>query len=571
MRHTKRTLEYKEMVNQMRECLKGYPHKIEQKNIEDIKLYLAENSFSGTAIFCCLKIVGGKLDYVLPTIKLEESDNEKEPIHEADLKDRNVSLCAFLDTTRPRVDESLTVRLRVTYNRTPKYYTTSINLNEDDWIKLTTTNPRNGLKKAKTIINDLLKEAYVSITAKNNFSFDDFEKHFLGKGLNYNNVFNAINNHILYLKDNDKYGTASTFETALSSFKRFYLFSKNIDEKSIERKEFYNSEYWNKKELKFSSITKKWLESYVYWMESIGNGRSSISMNIRALRKIFNDGIADGELKNVSYPFQGKDKFEIPEHHNNKRPLPMEYIQAIYECDPIIDEKVGKLHRDELKYYRDMWIFSYLCYGVNPKDICRFKPSMIDDKYIEYTREKTKGEKRTFEIRIMLTDEHKRILEKYGSNKNDYVFGIINDTMNEAEKKKAEKLFTRNVSKGMKRIAGLLRFDEKTVKHISWQFSRHTFRTICSEAGIQEAVVQQCMGHIQSLGVSGNYNTITDNTFKKVNEAIMPFLHKERLTKAEEKILSKLSEDMQEIFLEMTKEERTSFVKEYMFKSMEVS
>lgn len=56
-----------------------------------------------------------------PTITHPEQDNDK-------LKEKGVSIVAFLDTVRPRKDETFTVRLRIIQNRFPKYYTTKINL-----------------------------------------------------------------------------------------------------------------------------------------------------------------------------------------------------------------------------------------------------------------------------------------------------------------------------------------------------------------------------------------------------------------------------------------------------------
>ena len=49
-----------------------------------------------------------------PTIIHPEQDIDK-------LKEKGVSIVAFLDTIRPRKDRTFTVRLRIIYNRFPKY------------------------------------------------------------------------------------------------------------------------------------------------------------------------------------------------------------------------------------------------------------------------------------------------------------------------------------------------------------------------------------------------------------------------------------------------------------------
>jgi integrase/recombinase XerD len=110
----------------------------------------------------------------LPIIEHSEQDNAK-------LKQKNVSLCAILDIQHPNRDKTFTVRLRIIHERKAKYYTTKIKVTKDQYESIATVSPRGNLRKNKIVIHELLKKANDIILKMESFSFENFEKKFLGK------------------------------------------------------------------------------------------------------------------------------------------------------------------------------------------------------------------------------------------------------------------------------------------------------------------------------------------------------------------------------------------------------
>ncbi|MDD2380467.1 MAG: hypothetical protein PHV35_02095, partial [Mariniphaga sp.] len=125
----------------------------------------------------------------LPNIEHPEQDNAK-------LKQKNVSLCALLDTRTENRDKTYTVRIRIIFDRKAKYYTTKIQLSKDQYKSLTGLNPRGTLRKSKVVVIELLKKANDIIEGMPVFSFDSFERKFFGKAGQLSDVQKAFKQHI---------------------------------------------------------------------------------------------------------------------------------------------------------------------------------------------------------------------------------------------------------------------------------------------------------------------------------------------------------------------------------------
>jgi len=424
----------------------------------------------------------------LPLLEHPEQDLAK-------LKSLGVSLAGFLDKVRPRKDGSYTVRIRVIYKRIPKYYTTKINLNETEYITLATGNPRNGLNITKTLIFELLKRANDIIKDMSVFSFETFEKKFLNRFGDWNNVWFAFTEHINSLKKAGKPGTESTYITAQKSFQK----------------------YCSKEKLSFNEITVKWLQGYETWMKQEGKqikdtreaaSVTTISMNTRCLRKLYNIAIKEGEAKQEFYPFGNNENglYEPPESNNIKKALAKSDIRKIFKYKP----KQGTAEH----FNRDIWIFSYLCNGMNITDIARLKYSKIqNNERIVFLRQKTANKRKLKPIVVELTEETKAIIKRWGQKpvtSDKYIFTILTNGLTPEQERKKIMQATKQCNKYMKSIAGEIGIDE----NISTYYARHSFASVLKLAGEDVAYISESLGHA-NLQTTENYLSSFDSAKRK--------------------------------------------------------
>lgn len=411
------------------------------------------------------------------------------------LKSLGVSLAGFLDTVRPRKDGTFTVRLRVIFKRIPKYYTTKINLSEAEYITMATGKPRNGLNQAKGIIFDLLKQANDIISKMDSFSFECFEKKFLNRFGDWNNVWFAFDEHIKNLQKAGKPGTASTYITARNSFKQF------------EKKE----------KLSFNEITVKWLQSYENWMKIEGKklndirepaSVTTISMNTRCLRKLYNLAIHEGEASAEKYPF-GNDEnglYQPPQANNIKKALQKSEVIKIHEYQP----ETGTAEQ----FNKDLWIFSYLCNGMNISDIARLKYSQLrNNERIVFIRQKTASKRKLKPIVVELTEQTKEIIERWGQKPatgDKHIFPILMNGLTPEQEQAKIKQATKQCNKYMKRIALKIGIDE----NISSYYARHSYASVLKLAGEDVAYISESLGH-SNLQTTENYLSSFDSDKRK--------------------------------------------------------
>ena len=77
-------------------------------------------------------------------------------------------------------------------------------------------------------------------------------------------------------------------------------------------------------------------------------------------------------------------KYQIPTSHNIKKTLDLNEIKKIFEYLPSLKSSPAEVMAV------DFWKLSYLCNGMNMKDIACLKYKNIDGEFIKFKRQKTK-------------------------------------------------------------------------------------------------------------------------------------------------------------------------------------
>jgi hypothetical protein len=180
-------------------------------------------------------------------------------------------------------------------------------------------------------------------------------------------------------------------------------------------------------DIPFSYIDINFLKNYEVWMRKRNLKGTTISLFFRTLRSAYNKAIQDKIVKKTSYPFKEFkiSKFDIK---TDKRAISKDIILKIMNLD--LSTKSWYMN-----FSRDMFIFSYLCGGINMTDVGNLKFFNIIGDRLVYIRDKT-GKK----INIPLSDKTLTIIEKYKNKSfNDCLFPFLNDDIHKSIKQKRDR------------------------------------------------------------------------------------------------------------------------------------
>lgn len=370
-----------------------------------------------------------------------------------------VSVTSVLDSRTPNKEGTYPIKIKVYYQRKPKYYSVGISMSKEEFDKL----PESRSAEGRYIQGQIEKEFsrilknVEFLVEKETFSFDRLNAR-LGKNIGgtLNEMFEA---KIKELKENDKFGSMGSNKTTLSTIKRF-----------------------KKNEVQFRDVTVEWLREYEKFCLKTMN-QTSLAINLRNIRAIINDAKTAGMIKESDYPF-GKGKYQIKEGIGKKKALTKKQLKSI------------ALYSDGNEFttmYRDLWLFIYYCNGINVADLINLKFSDIQNGEISFIREKTKD--RTHEakrIYAVITPEMQAIINKWGNNpkKDIYLFPFMQPGDDAWEHEKKKKNLTKNINDRMKRIG-----KELNIGEITTYVARHTYATVLRNEGVPISHISTTLGH----------------------------------------------------------------------------
>src|SRR5258708_3110397 len=121
---------------------------------------------------------------------------------------RGAHTAIVLDTRRKKIDGKFPVKLRVTFSRKQKYYSTKISLNEKEFEEVQNPKSRKNNKEIRLLLSAREQKAMNIIQMLPRFSFEIFERHFRMRGGTPNSIFTAFENYIAKLYDDGSAGTA---------------------------------------------------------------------------------------------------------------------------------------------------------------------------------------------------------------------------------------------------------------------------------------------------------------------------------------------------------------------------
>ena len=398
----------------------------------------------------------------------------------------DITTAIYLDTRREDKDEIYPVKLRITFKRKSRLYKTKYHLSKDDFNRAMGERPRKDYKDLNRDLIGVEKHALEIIESLRTFSFDAFKRRLVSNTGDQANLFSAFKEYIAELDEDDRVGNSVVYTAAQHSFERFRPGGS----------------------LNFSEITPKFLKQYEKWMiETESNGTTTVGIYLRCVRRLFNRAIRSGFAKQEEYPFGRElDQYQIPEPRNVKKALPIGDIQKIfsYNADNSTPES----------YSRDIWVFSYLCNGINMKDICLLKYSDVSTDTIVFRRAKTiQTNRKNKSIEVVKTPEINKIIESWGqkpARPDEYIFPVLTDNLTSKEQTAKIRQATKQVNKYIRRIAKVVEIEADVTTYTA----RHSFATILKRAGVNISYISEALGH-STLTTTQGYLGSFENDEKK--------------------------------------------------------
>ncbi len=267
---------------------------------------------------------------------------------------------------------------------------------------------------------------------------------------------------ITQLSENNKRGNLLVYRYSLSSIKEFAKGKTNF---------------------LFSDIDTDWLQRYEKWLRAKENKETTISLLFRTLRSVYNKAIEQKSASKADYPFNDYkvSKFDVS---TQKR--------AVTKSDIL---KVMKLNLSDKPFYmqfsRDIFIFSYLCAGINFTDIANLKHSNIADNRLQYTRQKTSKK-----INISLSEKALEILNRYTNTDetDSYLFPILDTKTHITATQKQNRIHKvlGHINKHLKTVADTAKL--KNV-NLTTYVARHSFATTLKKSGVHVELISEALGH----------------------------------------------------------------------------
>jgi len=395
-----------------------------------------------------------------------------------------------IDKAHPRKDNTCTIYIRVTFQRKKREYSTGISLPLSDFERLIKSQrPKESERKVYTKILSFHSKALNIIERLSIFTFDQFESYYLNNIDAADSIRSWFERHINELNEQDRIGSAVSYNTALNCIESF------------------------KSGLKLADITPELLRKYEKYMIDAGKSISTVGIYMRSLRTIMNKADIDKKI----YPFgTGKNKYRIPEGRNIKKALSKEEIKRIYNyrCEGSSNKKRAK----------DYWIFIYLSNGLNVKDFCLLKYENIDGDILKFKRAKSLRTKRTLEdIKISLKPETKEIIKRWGqemSSPDTYIFPHLSKEMSAEKQRKTYQQLTKMINKYMRQIAFELGID----KVVTTYYARHSFATILKNSGTDIGFISEALGHSDTKTTKAYLAGFENDTIHSVTNELINFL-----------------------------------------------
>ena len=391
----------------------------------------------------------------------------------------------ILDTRRSKTDGTYPVKIRVTYLREQHYYSTGVNLSKQEFEYVMAPKVKNAYREKRIYLDARVQSMRTVIENIAHFSFALLDSQLKQSVKDVNDIYPFFEEMYKQKFNQGKIKTASTYRTSIGSFKKF------------------------QGKIGFYDITPGFLIEYEKYMLEQGYSSTTVGINLRNLRTLYNNAISDQIILDTAvYPFK-KGKYSIPKGSNIKKALDKEDIKKIQELDTF--------HSKTEQWARDMWLLLLYCNGINPSDLFRLKKENCDIDFISLVRKKTASTANSaLPVTIFLREEAKSIINRWGDPNDPYMVKGLKENSDEEKKCKDIDQLVKQINKYMKRIKERLGIEMPCTCYTA----RHSFAQAMKEAGVSIEIISESLGHTNVLTTRSYLKSFRRESIKKATETL---------------------------------------------------
>ena len=288
-------------------------------------------------------------------------------------------------------------------------------------------------------------------------------------------IFAYMQNFIAHL-DKQRYARKiEVYTTALNSFKRF---TKGED-------------------IPFGKISGTLMEDYENFLHLSGLTMNTSSFYMRTLKAVYNRAVNEGIVSDRK-PFN---KVYTGIARTVKRaisPVDMSRIRTI------------EIEDDEVRFARDMFMFSFYTQGMSFVDMAYLKPSDLKGDHLFYRRKKT-GQ----ELMVRWNQAAQEILDHYPPCNDKYLLPIIKKPGDKERNQYRYKQYV--VGCGLKKISDALEMDNTLTMYVA----RHSWASIAHLKDVSTAAISRSMGHNSEKTTKIYLKSIDSSSVDDANDRVI--------------------------------------------------
>ncbi len=378
-----------------------------------------------------------------------------------------ISVLTVVDKRRMKNNGLFPVKIEIIYRRVQKYYPTGQDVSPEEWEGFWKSRRRS--PKCASIENSVyvIRNVVEQLAEKGEFSFSRLNARL---GRSGDTVNEAIEVRMKGLMNEGKVNSYYRYRSTLHAVERFAGNS-----------------------IMFDSVTAAWLRKCeAFWIHE-GKNSTTINIYMKTLQSIFNQALEDGLIRPAMYPF-GKFGYRIPSSEQRKMALTKDQIEAVKNWNG----------DSETEYWRDLWLFSYLCNGINFRDMLFLRYRNIHNGEISFVRSKTERMiGRSKVIHAPVTPLMREIMERSGNgadgNEEKFIFRHAKGREKPFEVSALVRKVIASCNSALKVIA-----DDLGIPPFSTYSARHSFATVLQKNGADISFISECLGH-SSVSMTENY------------------------------------------------------------------
>ena len=233
--------------------------------------------------------------------------------------------------------------------------------------------------------------------------------------------------------------------------------------------------------IRVGSIDSRWLADCTRCWEEKGLSPTTIHIYMCSLKCIWHDLQRNGQVRTANNPFA---EYRVPPPARRRMALSRDDVG-----------RIASWHGDKaVEIYRDLWLFSYMCNGINFRDLLFLKYRNICDGEIVFERAKTKGKmKESRLIHATLNEKMLEIIQRIGNESTSpdiYIFRYARDGMTPMQKSSMVRKVIYLCNRSLRTIA-----DDLGIGYFTTYSARHSFATILNKSGVDITFISESLGH----------------------------------------------------------------------------